>query len=144
MYGKKNQRKRGFRRVMVTLLSLTLLLGICMPGLYVSAEGEANLTLEVGQTKDLQGTSVVEGVPAVDHSWAIMEGADYITIAPQGDDAVVSVTANASGEATLNHTYYLTDSSDSVTEFFTVKVNSATNTDTDTDIKTNTEPGLVR
>lgn len=40
MYGRRHQRKRSFKRVVVTLLTFVMLISVCFPGLQARAEGE--------------------------------------------------------------------------------------------------------
>ncbi|MDO5153602.1 MAG: VWA domain-containing protein [Eubacteriales bacterium] len=50
MYGRRYQRKRGFRRTLVLLLTLVMLAGVCFPGLRASAEGEtADVEVKAGE-----------------------------------------------------------------------------------------------
>lgn len=50
MYGRRNQRKRGFRRTLVMLLTLVMLASVCFPGLRASAEGEnADVVVKAGE-----------------------------------------------------------------------------------------------
>lgn len=61
MYGRRYQRKRGFRRTLVLLLTLVMLAGVCFPGLRASAEGEtADVTVQVGQTVEYSVRGAVQ------------------------------------------------------------------------------------
>lgn len=53
MYGRRNQRKRSFKRVVVTLLTFVMLISVCMPGITVRAEDEPTVT--VATYEELKG-----------------------------------------------------------------------------------------
>lgn len=88
MYGRRNQRKRGFRRIAVMLLALVMLVGVCVPGLRASAEGEPDVTVTQGTSAGFTGVS---GVLSID---SVQTEATGLTIA-RAEGGTITVTAAA-------------------------------------------------
>lgn len=78
MYGRRYQRKRGFRRTLVLLLTLVMLASVCFPGLRASAEGEnADVTVQVGNTAERLVSGEIGNVDVVQkNSGLVFEQSD--------------------------------------------------------------------
>lgn len=78
MYGRRYQKKRGFKRTLVLLLTLVMLASVCFPGLRASAEGEtADVEVKAGEKAEYSVSGEIGNIVVVqENSGLVFEQSD--------------------------------------------------------------------
>ena len=106
MYGRRHQRKRSFKRVVVTLLTFVMLISVCFPGLQARAEGEDEIVLSetaqnyYDQLKELRSAMAGKSASDPDYQYAF---AQFVLLSDKIN------TASATGSISQAEAEYLSD-----------------------------------
>ena len=102
MYGRRNQRKRGFRRIAVMLLALVMLVGVCVPGLRANAdETSPDVELPTGQ----KTTFKVDGVEELTAGPTVEPADGGLTATYEGGMFIIDAEKATSGDYSVGYTY---------------------------------------
>lgn len=105
MYGRRYQHKRGFKRVVVALLSLVMLLSMCFPGLRSSAEGEPDVIVIQGTSAEFADVNGVQSIVGVNPE---VEGLTF-ALTENGTITVTAAADATEGDYNVEITYTCSD-----------------------------------